>query len=222
MLSRELNRPPRIAPVTESAGKSSIRRGTPTWPIRTSVWTEPGRWTSRTQRSPTAERCHDRRTAPERRPDGGQSPKSRSTIPATSSPARSPATMNVARAGIQAALVRRPRGCPGRAAEPSPACRRPAGGRGSRRCRSSRRTPPPPGGEDRRAPGAGRSGAHRGVAPPRRPGTSGGGPSRRGARARARGGAAGTSTPAEVASQLASAWRLAPRRSAASTSSMAS
>ena len=54
------------------------------------------------------------------------------------------------------------------------------------------------------------------------PGRWAGGPPPPAARARPRGGSAGTSTPADIASQLASAWRLAPRRSAASTSSIAS
>src|SRR4029450_10941709 len=54
MFRRELKRPPRIAPITDSAWKSSIRRETPTWPMRISVWTAPGRWTTWTNRSRTA------------------------------------------------------------------------------------------------------------------------------------------------------------------------
>ena len=36
--------------MTETAWKSSIRRGRPRWPMRISVWTEPGRWMTRMTR----------------------------------------------------------------------------------------------------------------------------------------------------------------------------
>ena len=85
--------------MTESAWKSSIRRGTPTWPIRISVWTAPGRWTTRTNRSWTAPASTIRplvaaptagAPAAEQPLDDRRGRRSR---------ARSPPTRNAARAG---------------------------------------------------------------------------------------------------------------------------
>ena len=46
--------------MTDTAWKSGIRRGSPRWPIRISVWTEPGRWTTWTSRPVDGGRCRRR------------------------------------------------------------------------------------------------------------------------------------------------------------------
>ena len=49
--------------MTETAWKSETRRGRPRCPIRISVWTEPGRWMTRTRRPDVDARVHDRTRA---------------------------------------------------------------------------------------------------------------------------------------------------------------
>ena len=107
--------------------------------------------------------------------------------------------------GVDARAARRASGPP-----PSRRRRRRAGGRGSTGRRSTRRTPRPRGGAGPPSPGAGRSGARRAGARPRPRGTPGrrttsASSSSAGARR-----LAGTSRPAEIASQPASAWIEAP------------
>ena len=100
-----------------------------------------------------------------------------------------------------------------RASSRSTVSRVPPAGRWYGRCRprrSSRRTPPRRGGAGRPAPGAGRSGARRGGAPPRARERRIGAPPPRGARARARAGSPGPRRRPTVASQPASAWSDAP------------
>ena len=53
--------------MTETAWKSGIRRGRPGWPIRISVWTEPGRCTTRIRRLVVAAAVDDLAAA--RRPN---------------------------------------------------------------------------------------------------------------------------------------------------------
>ena len=101
-------------------------------------------------------------------------------------------------------------------------CRRPGGDRARTGRRSSRRTPRRRGGVGRPWPGAGRSGARRAAARPRTPGTTGGGRTSASSSSAGARRLAGTSSPADVASQPASAWIEAPSRSAASLSAIAS
>ena len=119
--------------MTDSAWKSGIRRGTPTWPIRISVWTEPGRWRTRTNRSRTAlsATIEPRRRRPRtRRPS---QPSSRSAIAADVDPARGRRRRSsVARAGSRPrwyAARRRP------ASRPLDRLLRPAGRPAVRRAR---------------------------------------------------------------------------------------
>ena len=158
--------------MTESAWKSGCRRGSPTWPIRISVWTAPGRWTTQTRRVRDAARSSI--VAAVDRSSPAQSPNSRSTIASTSSGSRSPATtIAPTRPGIERPVVRR------RAARPASSVATvsavPPAGRwyGEPARRSSRRTPRRRGGAGRPWPGAGRSAARRAAARPRTAGNVG-------------------------------------------------
>ena len=135
---------------------------------------------------------------------------------------RSPATTRAARCGTDArSWTARSSAGVERRDRVRGAARRPVV-RASRARRSCRRTPRRRAGAGRPSPGGCRSGARRAGGRPRTRGTRAGGRSRRGAPARQRAGSAGTSSPADVASQPASAWSDAPRRSAASVSAIAS
>ena len=224
MLSRELNRPPRIALITETAWKSGIRRGRPRWPTRISVWTEPGRWITRTSRptdvpvSSIAPPSFDALPAP----DPTHDPKRRSAIAVDVEPGEVAAD-HERRALRPERRARRSRGGPRPSAvRRCRASRRTAGGTAPRRRRSSRRRPPRRAGGGPPGPAGGRSAARRGGARPRTPGSVG---SRRTSATSSSAGSrrlAGTSTPTVSASQPASAWSEAPSRSAASISAIAS
>ena len=221
MLSRELNRPPRIALITATAWKSGCRRGSPRWPMRISLWTEPGPVDHADEARRRRRRC--RRWAPGSSSAGpAQSPNSDSAMRTTASGSTSPATTSAALCGHEGPVVD---GAQLRRREALDRLGGPAG-RPVVRAR---------GGVDRRDVrlvgtaawvglrleqvreplvaqaldlGLGEARAADDLRQQRR-----GAGSRR---------LAGTSRPAEVASHPASAWIEAPRRSAASVSAMAS
>ena len=139
-----------------------------------------------------------------------QSPNSASTSRMTASGSTSPAITIAARAGSMCAVVDRPQLGGGQRPRRSRPSRPTAGDTGSTARRSRRRTPRRRVGAGRPWPGAGPSGARRAGGRPRAPGKAGAGGPRPAGPARARGGDAGTSSPANVASQPASAWSEAP------------
>ena len=220
MFSRELNSPPRIAPITETAWKSGIRRGRPGWP--------------------DADLRLDR-ARPMDDPDEALADALVGAIDAASAAAEPPPTTPNSRSDdrrhvdpaeiaahdrawpgrVEAALVGRAELARRRGARRSPASRRTAGDTANSARRSSRRKPRRRVGAGRPGPGGGRSDVRRaGARPPPR------------GRSDVRATSARSSRAAEarrryvdaelMASQPASAWIDAPRRSEASTRAIAS
>ena len=85
--------------MTDTAWKSGTFRGSPTWPMRISLWTEPGRWTRRMTRLLSAG-VASTGVGAALPGSGSHSPKSRFAIDGTSWPERSPPTTSVMSGGL--------------------------------------------------------------------------------------------------------------------------